>query len=176
MDILKTLKGGKSVLIQSENERLLNVLPDLVGYFVPSPEEGSPRVLILCPNDELVREVDEHLQDLAKKLDLTVDLLTDKGNSLKQRNDLYFGTEIIVGSVKKVNAMYLQNGFNVALLKCCVVLQMDETIKKGMRGALIRIAESLPKKCLYAISHQTNDTRIDEFSEQYVPNHLKEKS
>jgi superfamily II DNA/RNA helicase len=170
MDILKTLKGGKSVLVQSENERLLNNLPDLVEYFVPSPEEGSPRILILCPNDELAREVDEHLKDLAKKLDLTVDLLTDKGNSLKQRNDLYFGTEIIVGSVKKVNAMYLQNGFNVALLKCCVVLQMDETIKKGMRGQLVRIAESLPKKCLYAISHQKNDIRIDEFLEQYVPN------
>jgi superfamily II DNA/RNA helicase len=171
MELLKILKSGKNLAIHSDMHLFQTELPKLLHHFVPNPEEGSPRMLVICPNDDIARSTEELLQEKVKELDLTMDLITDKGNSLKQRNDLFFGTEVIVGSIKKTNAMYLQNGFNVALLKCCVVLEIDEIIKKGMRGHLVRIAESLPKKCAYAIQYTNEDSRIEEFIEVFAPNH-----
>lgn len=168
--MLKSLKSGKSVLVEDKNQ-VVKQLEALVEHYIPCPEEGSPRMLILCPNDDLSREIEQELQSVARRLDLTIDLITEKGNSLKQRNDLYFGTEIIVGTVKKVNAMYLQNGFNVALLKLCVVLNAELIFSSGRKGDLVRLAESLPKKCLYLVhSEKKEEQRLTDFLEQYVAN------
>ena len=60
-----------------------------------------------------------------KEIDLTIDLVFDKGSKLKQRNDLFDGTEVIVGTTKRICELYFQNGFNIAKLKLFIVLKLS---------------------------------------------------
>ena len=96
-------------------------------------------------HDQAARDFEAFIQDAFKKYDLTSDLIVEKGQRLKQRNDLYFGTELIIGTPKRLCEMYYQNGFNIGELRFFMILDVNEIFKKGLRGFVSRISESLPK-------------------------------
>ncbi len=107
--VIKQLKSRSSVVAHAEPEEYLDFLWPIVDDIIPHPEEGSPRAIIVCANNEDARHIEEYFQKAAKAKDLTVDLVVEKGNKLKQRNDLFDGTEIIVGTTRRVCEMYFQN-------------------------------------------------------------------
>ena len=69
----------------------------------------------------------------------------EKGQRIKQRNDLYYGTELIIGTPKRLCELYYQNGFNIGQLRFFMILDINEIFKKGLRGFVSRVSESLPK-------------------------------
>ena len=77
---------------------------------------------------------------LDKKLNIDLDLILEKGNKVKQRNDLFDGTEVIVGTSRRVCEMYFQNGYNISKMKMLIVLEMDKQMKKAWKGFISRMA------------------------------------
>ncbi len=165
--LLKLLKAGHHVMVNGRSEDCLTELPEIIAHFVPQAEEGSPRALILCGSDDQVRAIEAHLKDLAKDMDLTVDMVTDKGNILKQRNDLFDGTEVIIGTVKRTTELYFQNGFNMGKIKFFAVLDADQLMRVGMKGNLTRLAESLPKCRVLISALNTEEERLLDFQTQF---------
>jgi len=145
LEALKLLGSGKSVLGIAQLEEYESFIPQILFDFVPKPEEGSPRAIVVCKDDETAKRIHELASKELKKHDLTVDLIIEKGNKLKQRNDLFDGTELIIGTPKRLCELYFQNGFNVGKLKLFVIMEMDDQMRAGFRGFISRIAESLPK-------------------------------
>lgn len=165
--LLKLLKAGNHVLVNGNIEGVLPDLSDIMEHFVPKAEEGSPRALILCVSDDQVRLIGECLKDRAKDLDLTIDLITDKGNKLKQRNDLFDGTEVIIGSVKRTTEMYFQNGFNMAKIKFVAILDTDQMMRQALKGHLTRLSESLPKCRILITAVNAEEERLFDFQTQF---------
>ena len=58
---------------------------------------------------------------------------------------MYFGTELIIGTPKRLCEIYYQNGFNIGELKFFMVIDVNGIFKKGLRGFVSRVSESLPK-------------------------------
>ncbi len=104
-----------------------------------------------------------------KKLDLTIDLITEKGKKIQQRNDLFDGTEIIVGTARRICEMYFQNGFNISKMRVFVVLEMDAQMRQGVKGYILRIAESLPKCKQLLLTKNGDETRIQEYIDEVIP-------
>lgn len=166
--LIKKLKSGVSVVGIAKPEYYIGLIPSLVKAFVPKAEEGSPRALVLCLTDDDAKSIHEVLEKATKEIDLTIDLVFNKGSKLKQRNDLFDGTEVIVGTTKRICELYFQNGFNVGELKLFIVLQMDEQISKGMKGFISRLAESLPKCRQVLFTLKPNEERFLDYKEQFV--------
>ena len=137
-EILKKLKSGISVIGISKPEEYIPVIPNFIKAFVPQAEEGSPRALVLCLTDDDAKSIHEVLEKATKEIDLTIDLVFDKGSKLKQRNDLF------------------------------VVLQMDEQISKGMKGFIARLAESLPKCRQLIFTQHPKEERFVDYIQQFV--------
>ncbi len=167
-EIIKKLKSGISVIGISQPEEYTPAIPNFIKAFVPQAEEGSPRALVLCLTDDDAKSIHEVLEKATKEIDLTIDLVFDKGSKLKQRNDLFDGTEVIVGTTKRICELYFQNGFNVGKLKLFIVLQMDEQISKGMKGFIARLAESLPKCRQLIFTQQPKEERFVDYIQQFV--------
>ena len=167
-EIIKKLKSGISVIGISQPEEYTPAIPNFIKAFVPQAEEGSPRALVLCLTDDDAKSIHEVLEKATKEIDLTIDLVFNKGSKLKQRNDLFDGTEVIVGTKKRICELYFQNGFNVAKLKLFIVLQMDEQISKGMKGFIARLAESLPKCRQLLFTKNPKEERFMDYLEQFV--------
>jgi len=171
-NVLKALKSGSSAVCES-SEITISLIEALILHSIPTPEEGAPRMIILCSDNIAAQELANSLAPFIKERDLTLDLILEKGNKVKQRNDLYDGTEIIVGTSRRVCEMYFQNGFNISKLKLFVVLQMDVQVKYGWRGFIGRIAESLPKCKQLLFMSSSSDERIESYVDEFMPIHQK---
>jgi len=169
--LIKTLKAGHSVLSVASPENYNELLPEIVKLFVPEAAEGSPRAIILVANDDEAKIYHEAMSKAVKALDLTVDLVFEKGSKLKQRNDLFDGTEIIIGTTRRVCELYFQNGFNIGKLKLFVILQIDEQIRAGSKGYISRLAESLPKCRQLVFTSVEDEERLTDYLETFVGNY-----
>lgn len=169
--LIKTLKAGHSVLSVAGPENYGVLLPEIVKLFVPEATEGSPRAVILVANDDDAKAYHEVMVKAVKKLDLTVDLVFEKGSKLKQRNDLFDGTEIIIGTTRRICELYFQNGFNIGKLKLFVILQIDEQIRAGSKGYISRLAESLPKCRQLIFTRVEDEERLNDYMETFIGNY-----
>ncbi len=167
--ILKLLKAGKSLLSVGHPEKYLDLIPNILTEIIPHPEEGSPRAIVFCTNDETAKALHEQTAKAAKQNDLTIDLIFEKGNKLKQRNDLFDGTEIIIGTPKRICELYFQNGFNIGKLKLLIINQMDEQMRLGHKGYISRVAESLPKCRQLIFTLNPDEDRTNDYLDKFAP-------
>lgn len=168
--IQKALQPVPYLLVSALPEQYQYELWPLVDQAIPQPEEGSPRAIILCANDAQAREIHAQFVKLAKVKDLTVDLVVEKGNKLQQRNDLFDGTEIIVGTTRRMAELYFQNGYNIKKLKLFVVLGLDEQMRVGHKGYIVRLTESLPKCKSLFFTANAEEERVVSYLDEFYPN------
>jgi ATP-dependent RNA helicase RhlE len=133
--------------------------------------EGSPRVLYICSSIDEAKRVHEIMQKIADSLDVTVDLVHDNGKMVMQRNFIFNGTEIIVGTIKRVYDLFIQNGINFKLLDYLIIDDAEESITKGKTMEIKRFIEGFNKTQLICLVNQEHP-RIDQFVES-VPIHIK---
>lgn len=170
--IIDALKAGKNILAEGPDGsgKSFAVFVSLLQK-VDEPGEGSPRAIVVCSNDDRARNLHQQLESFCRIMDLTVDLAHEKGNMLQQRNDIYDGTEIIIGTPKRLYDLYIQNGYNISKMKLFVIDDALEIFRKGYKMQLSRIAESLPKCQHLLLSHSFSDKRVEEYLDEYVPVH-----
>jgi superfamily II DNA/RNA helicase len=82
---------------------------------------------------------------------------------------LFDGTEIIVGTARRICEMYFQNGFNISKIRVFMVLEMDAQMRQGVKGYILRIAESLPKCKQLLLTKNGDETRIQEYIDEVIP-------
>jgi superfamily II DNA/RNA helicase len=168
--ILEAFKSGKNLLIEGpEGTGKSTAIMVAALQKITEASEGSPRAIIVCSTDQKAKDLKEKFASYGRYFDLTVDLITEKGKMLHQRNDLFDGTEIIVGTPKRLYELYLQNGYNVSKMKLFVLDDAIELFKGGFKMQIGRLADSLPKCQHLLFSTTFNDYRIEEYLEEYVP-------
>lgn len=124
--------------------------------------EGSPRVIYVCKSiDESIR-IHELMTRIAAPLDVTVDSAHDKGDQVKQRNDIFDGTEIIVGTIKRIHDLYVQNGINFKLLDYFIIDELEEILSQGRVMEIKRLIDGFNKTQLICLVDQRN-TRVEQF-------------
>ncbi len=174
---ISKIKEGRNVLISGPKGSGKSTLALFsILQKVTQPEEGSPRALMISMDVDEVKGYDPLLKRYSKNMDLTVDLAHEKGNILQQRNDIFDGTEIIIGTPKRIGELYLQNGFNVKLLKLLIIDDASEMMRKGFQAQLFRIIEGNPKCQLLILTEQLTDkltSFIDRLETAFI--HIQEK-
>ena len=167
--IQKALQPSQYLLVSALPEQYQMKLWPLIDEVIPQPEEGSPRAIILCTSDAQAREIHAEFVKLAKTKDITVDLVVEKGNKLQQRNDLFDGTEIIVGTTRRMAELYFQNGFNIKKLKLFIVLGLEDQMRAGHKGYIVRLTESLPKCKALFFTTNPDEERSAGYLEEFFP-------
>ena len=69
------IREGKNLIIMTEGNKGLSSLFLITALNkVPVPEEGSPRVVVICANDDEAQSRYEDLKKWSRHMDLTIDL------------------------------------------------------------------------------------------------------
>ena len=164
----KLLRSGNALVIEANIEANFPLFEHIVTDCIPEPQEGSPRGIVVCGDDQTARSFSEFLEKPFRALDLTLDLIVEKGQRVRQRNDLFFGTELIVGTPKRICEMYFQNGFNIGELKLFMLLDLNTILKQGHKGFVNRLSESLPKCKKVVVETQKREKRITEYLNTFM--------
>jgi ATP-dependent RNA helicase RhlE len=169
------IREGKNLIIMTEGNKGLSSLFLITALNkVPVPEEGSPRVVVICANDDEAQSRYEDLKKWSRHMDLTIDLAHERGKQIQQRNDIFDGTEIVIGTAKRIYDLYIQSGLNLNLLRLFVIDDANQTLVKNNPGYLARFADSLPK-CQILIGAKVYNDKLEAFCEQIPFGFLKVK-
>ncbi len=162
--IYNSIKSGKNLFIHAISDNEVSTAP-MVAIFnkVNQEYEGSPRAIYITDNSQNATRCFEDYKKVCRKLDITVDLAHDKGNMIQQRNDIFDGTEIIVGNPKRIYDLYIKNGINTALLDLFIVDNLAECLKDNKQAELKRIIDSLEKKTQVVLLSNSLSNKVQNF-------------
>lgn len=151
-----TIKSGKNSWINSPAGTGKTTAASVAIFNRVNQEyEGSPRAIYMSDTIDKAEQVHKRFSLVCRKLDITTDLVHDKGNMVQQRNDIFDGTEIVVGNPKRIFDLYLQNGINLKLLEIVIIDEFELCIQQGRQAELKRLIESLePKTQVVLLSNE----------------------
>lgn len=107
--------------------------------------EAAPRALILVANREKVEETVDLFEQLAKNTDLRVLGLYPGSGMQEQRDDLFAGTDIVIGTPDRISTIYINSGLNINKVQVFVIDDAEAIIKQGFQNQITRLADCLPK-------------------------------
>jgi len=138
-------------------------------------EDDAPRAVIIVPDKVRTLEIEAEFLRLGKRTELRVVIAHDKGHKVQQRVALYIGSDIVIGTAKRLFEMYLQNGLNLANVQMVIVDNAEEVLKNGHQTHIMRLKESM-KKCQFIMMNNLLTPRIEKASDliMFQPSLIKE--
>lgn len=144
--ILQRIKqGGDLLLIAPEGKG--KTYGALLSMLVKNPEkkEGSPRSLYISDDNYQVKDLAKLLEKATRRKELLIELANDSGNVHDQKDYIFYGADIVVGTPKRVYDLYIKNGINLNLLNLFILDNPDKFLTDKVIGDMVRISEGLPK-------------------------------
>ncbi|MFK8043909.1 MAG: DEAD/DEAH box helicase [Crocinitomicaceae bacterium] len=109
-------------------------------------EEDAPRAIILVKDKAEALALEEAFMAYIKyNTDLRVYAAYEEKLIEHQKDEIYFGVDILISTIKRFQKLYFLNSINVNLCQTLCVYKADFIIRKDFHTDIIRIGESLGK-------------------------------
>ena len=123
-------------------------------------KDDAPRAIVIVTDKVKTLEMEAIFARLGRRMDLITEIIHDKGHKVQQRNALYTGADIVIGTAKRLCEMYIYNGLNLAKVKMIIIDDAEAILKSGVQTEILRLTESI-KKCQYImINDQITDRML----------------
>ena len=109
-------------------------------------EQRSPRVLIVVPTRELVVQVKEEAEKLAKYMSHRIDGVYGGTNINTQKKMVYAGLDILVATPGRLIDLALTGVLRLNTIQKLVIDEVDEMLNQGFKPQIEQILEMLPAK------------------------------
>ena len=142
----KVKSGGDTFVLTSRLEDILiSVLAGIVEVLQTPADDDAPRILIVAPNKDICLWIESMWLKISKRTQMIHTLVFEQGDKVKQRIALFNGADIVIGTPKRLNDMYFQNGLNINKLKYFVVFDAEKCVKASSIIHISRMTDSFPK-------------------------------
>ena len=167
--VITAIKGGRNTIIIAGEEKYKStaLAIGVLQKVQEASEDDAPRAIIIVENKEKALEMEALLNKLAKRTDLRIVVLHEKGHKVYQRIDLYEGSDILIATQKRLFEMYLQNGVNFGQLKTLVIDNAETILKQDTKKEIQRMTESI-SKCQYILMNSIMTDRIEKSQDTFM--------
>ncbi|MGG7036495.1 MAG: DEAD/DEAH box helicase, partial [Flavobacterium sp.] len=132
--------------------------------FIPT---DTPRVLILVPTRELVVQVAGEVEKLTKHMSVRTLGVYGGVNINTQKNAVYEGIDILVGTPGRVMDLALDNVIRFDNLQKLIIDEFDEILNLGFRFQVTSILTMLKTKRQNILFSATMTDEVDEMLEEF---------
>ena len=126
-----------------------------------------PRAIVIVANVEKGIEMFEQFKIFGFNTNLRVYSVKPNVPLQKQKETIYFGMDIVIGTAKQINELFSINALNINDLKMFIVDDADMVIKMESVVMMNRIATCIPKSQFILFSKSINE-KINRFSERFI--------
>jgi superfamily II DNA/RNA helicase len=142
----KVKSGGDTFVLTSQLEDILiSVLAGIVEVLQTPADDDAPRILIVAPSKDVCLQIESLWLKISKRTQMIHTLVFEQGDKVKQRIALFNGADIVIGTPKRLNDMYFQNGLNINKLKYFIVFEAEKCVKASSIIHIARMTDSFPK-------------------------------
>ncbi len=167
--VITAIKGGRNTIVIAGEEKYKStaLAIGILQKVQVASEDDAPRAIIVVENKEKALEMEALLSKLAKRTDLRIVVLHEKGHKVYQRIDLYEGSDILIATQKRLFEMYLQNGVNFGQLKTLVIDDAEVILRQDSKKEIERMTESITK-CQYVLLNNEMTARIEKSQDTFM--------
>lgn len=161
-------KSGQNHWLQFEdtNEARVAVVASTLHTLKASYEDVA-RTLILVESKEIADDYYDMFEALGKHTDLRVWTAYKGPKILDQKENIYFGADVVIATPQRLNELLNIEGFNSAGLLTLVLDNADKLLKVGVNSFTQRISDSVPNKqriCISVENGKSVKTYMDRFA------------
>ncbi|WP_290699388.1 DEAD/DEAH box helicase [Lacinutrix sp.] len=167
--VLPIIKGGANVFcIGSKGSGKTTAIVISVMQKLKCIQEGdAPRALILVETKVQALKLKEEFEKFVKPRTLRIYTAYDEQTLDQQREEIYYGQDILIATPKRLNKLYLLNSLDLSQLTL-YILEDAEFAEKGLYFAAInRIPESIDK-CQYLVFAEKLSPRLKRFEDTFM--------
>jgi ATP-dependent RNA helicase RhlE len=126
-----------------------------------------PRAVIVVPNKERALEMKAEFARLGEYTDLRVNTACDDEKIDDQKDKVYMGSDVVIGTAKRLNLLYTLYALNLTGVKIFAIDDAESVIKSINYLQIDRLSESMPKaqKVVFA---NTLTEWIERFSASFM--------
>ncbi len=129
--------------------------------------EEAPRAMVLVSSKEKALAMKELFDRLAAGTDLRAVAAYDEGKLEKQNEDIYTGTDLVIGTPKRTVELYLSRNLNLNKIKLFVIDDAELFVKHAWQGQIDRLGLSLPK-CQHLVFTSDLNEKVEKLVQKFI--------
>lgn len=118
--------------------------------------EDAPRAVILVGDVDKADAMYEQFKHIAGHTDLRIRAAHEGGKIDKQGEEIYMGSDVVIGTPKRLFELYLKQNLNLNKLKLFIIDDAELMIKYAYQSQIERLLQSLPKCQRLAFTNDFN--------------------
>ena len=126
-----------------------------------------PRAVIVVSDKDHAVEIESEFARLGEYTDLRVHLACDDGKIDDQKDMIYMGSDIVIGTAKRLNRIYSLYALNLSGVRIFAIDDAENVIKIMSYLHIDRLAESMPKAQRVVFASQMTEW-LDRFSNGFM--------
>lgn len=168
--ILSRIKGGSSLYTYAPkgsgktSSIIISVVQKLKNAF-----EDAPRALIFVKDKQTALDLELEFKSYTRGTDLRIYCAYDEKSIDDQRDEIYYGTDIIIATPKRLNRLFYLNSVNLNTLQMCIIDDAEFLFRNNNLAEVTRTPESIGK-CQYLVFAEKHDARYDRWRDTFMYN------
>lgn len=129
----------------------------------------APRALIYVKDKEAALELEEKFKVFTRYMDLRIYCAYDEQNIDHQKDDIYYGVDIVIATPSRLNKLFSITGVHLGELQLLIIDDADALLKRTFNNDIYRISQSITK-CQYLIFANSFDEKLEKLQDTYMTN------
>ena len=170
-EVLPKLKGGANVygIAPKGFGKTTALIIAIVHKLKAEAVDDSPRALVMVKDKEAALELKDQFELFTKQTDLRLYCAYEEYDLEKQREEIYYGVDILIVTPRRLNKLYFMNSLHLGQLQLFAIEDAEFLIRNNYHSDVLRVTESL-HKCQYVILAETMHQRYERLQESVMFN------
>ena len=165
---ISRIKSGRDlVCIAGDKAGKTTTIVVSVLHRLKASLDDNPRAIILVPNKDRANEMKAEFDRLGDYTDLRVQTACDDEKIADQKDKIYMGSDVVIGTPKRLNQVYSLYALNLGVVKIFAIDDAEQVIKSLNYTQIDRLSESLPKVQRVIFARQTTEW-IERYAEEFM--------
>jgi len=169
--VLSIIKGGADAYIIGKKG--IGKTTTLIIYTIHKLKaaafEDSPRALIIVENQEKVNHLRDEFVRFSRNTDLRVYATSERYDFEKQKVEIYYGQDIVIGTPAFISKLYFQNAIHIGQVQVFALDEADYLGRHNSYNHILRLTESMDKFQSIIIADEWN-SKIANYQKGYMSN------
>ena len=126
-----------------------------------------PRAVIVVPNKDIALEMKAEFERLGEYTDLRVNTACDNEKIDDQKDKVYMGSDVVIGTPKRLNQLYSLYALNLSAVKIFAIDDAESVIKSINYLQIDRLTESIPKAQKIVFAGELTEW-LERFSNEFM--------
>lgn len=126
-----------------------------------------PRAVIVVPNKDIALEMKAEFERLGEYTDLRVNTACDNEKIDEQKDKVYMGSDVVIGTPKRLNLLYSLYALNLSAVKIFAIDDAESVIKSINYLQIDRLTESIPKAQKIVFAGELTEW-LERFSNEFM--------